>query len=220
MTHNRSMRFWDRIAKRYAARQIKDVAAYEALLADVAARLKPGDRVLEIGCGTGRTAIRLASHVASYTATDFSAEMIRIARSKPAPDTLHFETVDAQRAFDDAPFDAICAFSILHLVDDLPGLLRQLHSALKPGGVLISKTWCFADLRWKFRLLVAALRLIGMFPSAARLTSASLAGAITEAGFVIIDQRISGTHPQNPYSVAQKTRRSGTLPMMARRASG
>lgn len=212
MPHNRSMRFWDRIAKRYAARQIKDVAAYEALLADVASRLNPGDRVLEIGCGTGGTAIRLASGVASYTATDFSAEMIRIARSKPAPDTLQFATADAQRAFDDAPFDAICAFNVLHLVDDLPGLLRQLHFALKPGGVLISKTWCFADLGWKFRLLFAVLRLIGMFPSAARLTSASLAGAITEAGFVIIDQRMFGTHPQNPYSVAQKPGEAGLCP--------
>jgi SAM-dependent methyltransferase len=204
MTHDRSMRFWDRIAKRYAARQIKDVAAYEALLADVAARLKPGDRVLEIGCGTGGTAIRLASHVASYTATDFSAEMISIAQSKPAPDALHFETADAQRALDDAPFDAICAFNVLHLVDDLPGLLRQIHSALKPGGLLISKTWCFADLGWKFRLFFAVLRLIGMFPSAARLTSVGLAEAVTEAGFLIIDQRIFGTHPQNPYCVAQK----------------
>jgi len=204
MPHNRSMRFWDRIAKRYAARQITDVAAYEALLADVASRLNPGDRVLEIGCGTGGTAIRLASHVASYTATDFSAEMIRIARSKLAPATLHFERTDAQRAFDGAPFDAICAFNVLHLVDDLPGLLRQIHSALKPGGVLISKTWCFADLGWKFRLLFAALRLIGMFPSAARLTSASLSEAVTEAGFEIIDQRTFGMHLQNPYSVAQK----------------
>lgn len=204
MPHNRSMRFWDRIAKRYAARQIKDVAAYEALLADVAARLKPGDRVLEIGCGTGGTAIHLASHVASYTATDFSAEMISIAQSKPAPDALHFETADAQRALDDAPFDAICAFNVLHLVDDLPGLLRQIHSALKPGGLLISKTWCFADLGWKFRLFFAVLRLIGMFPSAARLTSVGLAEAVTEAGFLIIDQRIFGTHPQNPYCVAQK----------------
>jgi hypothetical protein len=75
---------------------------------------------------------------------------------------------------------------------------------LKPGGVLISKTWCFADLGWKFRLLFAALRLIGMFPSAARLTSASLSEAVTEAGFVIIDQRTFGMHLQNPYSVAQK----------------
>lgn len=212
MPNNRSMRFWDSIAKRYAARQITDVAAYEALLADVASRLNPGDRVLEIGCGTGGTAIRLASHVASYTATDFSAEMIRIARSKLAPATLHFERTDAQRAFDGAPFDAICAFNVLHLVDDLPGLLRQIHSALKPGGVLICKTWCFADLGWKFRLLFAALRLIGMFPLAAQQSSASLARAITDAGFVIIDQRIFGTHPQNPYSVAQRTVEGGLCP--------
>ena len=56
----RPIRFWDRIAKRYAARIIKDPAAYEAMLADAAGRLRPTDRVLEIGCGTGSIAIRLA----------------------------------------------------------------------------------------------------------------------------------------------------------------
>ena len=62
---NSAARFWNRFADRYAARPIKDVAAYEALLADVAARLKPEGKVLEIGCGTGGTAIRLAEGVAN-----------------------------------------------------------------------------------------------------------------------------------------------------------
>jgi ubiquinone/menaquinone biosynthesis C-methylase UbiE len=62
--------FWNHFADRYAARPIKDVVASEAMLADVAARLRPGDRVLEIGCGT---AIRLAAGVSTYVATDFSA---------------------------------------------------------------------------------------------------------------------------------------------------
>lgn len=61
---SRAARFWNRFAGRCAARPIKDVAACEALLENVAVRLKPDDRVPEVGCGTGGTAIRLAEGVA------------------------------------------------------------------------------------------------------------------------------------------------------------
>ena len=49
----KSQKFWNKFAARYAARPLKNFPAYEAMLADVATRLKPTDRVLEIGCGTG-----------------------------------------------------------------------------------------------------------------------------------------------------------------------
>lgn len=126
--------FWNRFADRYAARPIKDVPAYEAMLADVAARLRPEDRVLEIGCGTGGTAIRLAAGVSQYVATDFSAEMIRIAKGKAAPPTLRFQLAEATEVPERSPFTAICAFNVLHLVDDLPGLLRRLRDGLAPDG--------------------------------------------------------------------------------------
>jgi len=86
-------RFWNRVAARYAARPLKDVAAYEALLGDVAGRLQPTDTVLEIGCGTGGTAIRLAPRVAHWLATDFSSEMVRIAQAKPGGDTVPFAVI-------------------------------------------------------------------------------------------------------------------------------
>ena len=197
--------FWNRFADRYAARPIKDVAAYEALLADVAARLKPQDRVLEIGCGTGGTAIRLAVDVSHYVATDFSAEMIRIATAKPAPPTLRFHLAEAGELPDGGPFDAICAFNVLHLVDDLPGLLRRLHAALAPGGLLICKTWCFGDLSLRFRLLFKGLRLAGLFPPATFLTQDQLHQALTGAGFAIVTTRVFGTRAENPYIVARAT---------------
>ncbi|MBB4196661.1 cyclopropane fatty-acyl-phospholipid synthase-like methyltransferase [Rhodoblastus sphagnicola] len=107
------------------------------MLAATARQLKPTDRVLEIGCGAGSTAIRLAPYAGSWMATDFSAEMLRIAEAKPAPKNLRFVLADAENAFDGGPFDAICAFQILHLVDDLPGLLSRIHAHLKPGGLLL-----------------------------------------------------------------------------------
>ena len=197
--------FWNRFADRYAARPIKDVAAYEAMLADVAARLRPGDRVLEIGCGTGGTAIRLAAGVSSYVATDFSAEMIRIARAKPAPPSLRFQLAEAGELPEGGPFDAICAFNVLHLVDDLPSLLRQLRAGLAPGGRLICKVWCFGDLPVRFRLLFRTLRLMGLFPPARFLSGAQLGKAIEDAGFTITVTRVFGTRAQNPYIVAHAT---------------
>jgi ubiquinone/menaquinone biosynthesis C-methylase UbiE len=204
MTHSKQQKFWNRIAGRYAARPLRDVAAYEAMLADVASRLKPSDRVLELGCGTGGTAIRLAVGVTHWTATDFSSEMIEIARAKPAGDNLSFVVADAGNAFDGGPFDAICAFNVLHLVDDHPAALARIFANLRPGGLLISKTWCFADMPLKLRALFALLRVVGMFPAVTSLTLSQLRQAILEAGFEIVEERIFGKYRQNPYVVARK----------------
>ena len=197
-------RFWDRFADRYAARAIKDPAAYDAMLADVAGRLRPTDLVLEIGCGTGSIAIRLAPHAGEWTATDFSPEMLRIARAKPAPKNLRFVLADAGSAFDGGPFDAICAFQVLHLVDDLPGVLSRVHANLKPGGLLMSKTWCFADMGLKLRGLFLVLRTVGLFPTANALTKTALREAVRDAGFEIVEERVYGASPHGPYLVARK----------------
>lgn len=204
MAQLRNQRFWNRVAARYAARPLKNVAAYDAMLADVATRLTSTDTVLELGAGTGGTAIRLAPHVAQWTATDFSTQMIQIAKAKPAPPNLRFVVADAANAFAGGPFDAVCAFNLLHLVDDLPQTLTSIHTHLKPEGQLICKTWCFADVKLSVRALFAVLRLFGLFPAATALSVKQLQDAIRKAGFDIIDQRQFGAHPQNPYIVARK----------------
>lgn len=204
MSETRQQRFWNRVADRYAARPLKNPAAYEAMLDAVAARLTVSDRVLELGCGTGGTAIRLAPGVAVWIATDFSSEMIRIARAKPGAEAVRFSVADAATAFDEGPFDVICAFNLLHLVDDLPELLIRAHDTLRPGGLLITKTWCFADLPRAMRLLFGALRLVGLFPAARMWDGAALLQALDAAGFGIVEERVFGDYPQNPYIVARK----------------
>ncbi|MFC0241875.1 class I SAM-dependent methyltransferase [Rhodopseudomonas telluris] len=202
---DRSTQFWDRVAERYAARPIKDVAAYEAMLTDAASWLSSTDEVLEIGCGTGGAAIRLAPHVARWRATDGSAEMIRIARAKPAPANLSFVVADAEQAFDGAPFDVICAFLVLHLVPDMRATLREIHRNLKSGGLLISKTYCFRDMNILMRrLVIPALQAFGVIPRFAVLRNAELRRAITEAGFVIEASHTFGSNQHAHYIVARK----------------
>lgn len=77
-------RFWDRAARRYAKARIGDERGYERTLERTRALLAPEARVLELGCGTGSTALRLAGGVARYLATDISEKMIGIAQDKHA----------------------------------------------------------------------------------------------------------------------------------------
>ena len=95
---------------------------------------------------------------------------------------------------------------MLHLVDDLPGLLARIQSNLEPGGLLIAKTWCFADMGLPLRGLFVGLRLIGLFPPATALTKTALRQAIGDAGFDIAEERVFGQNPHGPYMVARKSR--------------
>ena len=188
--------FWDRIADRYAARSLGDEAAYAATLERARAHLRPADTALEIGCGTGRTAIALAPSVASYHATDLAPRMIEIARSRPegaAAANLSFSVAEATEA-PEAPgavYDAVLAFNLLHLLDDLPAGLREIAAHLRPGGRLISKTPCLRDLSLPVRLpvglLVRPMRLAGLAPALRFLGARELERSIAEAGFRIVE---------------------------------
>lgn len=206
MTERSDVQFWDRVADRYAARPIKDVAAYEAMLADVASRLSASDRVLEIGCGTGGTAIRLAPGVLQWKATDLSPEMLRIAQAKPAPANLSFAMAGAELAAGEAPYDAVCAFLILHLVRDLRTSLAAIRDQLKPGGLLLSKTFCFGDMNIVMRRAVLpALQAFGMVPPVSVLTLSELRQAIVDTGFAIEAERSFGRNRHSHYIVARRS---------------
>ena len=84
MSKANDARFWDRTSRKYAASAILDRAGYERTLDRTRALLGSGDRVLELGCGTGTTALLLADDVQHYLATDISAGMIAIANEKRA----------------------------------------------------------------------------------------------------------------------------------------
>ena len=204
-------RFWNRMARRYAASAIADPAGYEKTVARVQALLAPGQQVLEIGCGTGSTALRLAPGLSRLLATDVSPAMIAIAREKPAAAALpqlQFEVGAAAAPAQGAgEFDAVLAFNLLHLVSDLDGTLRAVLPALKPGGLFISKTPCLAEMNPLLtRVAVPLLQAVGLAPAVLRFDEAQLRAALERHGLAVEAVERHGTKRRDPrvFLVARK----------------
>lgn len=113
------------------------------------AELKPGDRALDVCCGTGDIAERLAATGAEVTGLDFTAEMLDVARTRARNSALltprsalasrlTYLQGDAMKLpFPDASFDAVTVgFGLRNLTEWQDGL-REMHRVTKPGGRLL-----------------------------------------------------------------------------------
>ncbi|MGS5085287.1 class I SAM-dependent methyltransferase [Hydrogenophaga sp. A37] len=194
----RKARFWDRIARKYAADPIADMAGYEATLRRVKGLLSTDQDVLEIGCGTGTTALRLAPHTRRLLTTDVSASMIDIAIEKlaaqPVPQ-LSFAVADADApVFGQAKFHRVLAFNLLHLVSDLDQALALAVQTLRPGGLLISKTACISEMNPLIPYLALPLmRAIGKAPHVLCFNGDALVSAMEQQGLEIVSVERHGT---------------------------
>lgn len=201
-------RFWNRMAKRYAASAVKDEAAYEAKLAMTREFLTPEARVLEIGCGTGSTAIRHAPHAWRILATDVSERMIEIAREKAATrglQNVEFAVAPAEGlGLPEHGFDMVMAHSILHLVDDASAVLATAYRWLKPGGVFVTSTPCLKDMVPWLRFVAPVARLAGLFPPTLRFFSEADLTAWLEAQGFTIERRYRPNAKAAVFLIARK----------------
>lgn len=193
--------FWDKIAAKYAEDPIRDEAAYRQALARTCSYLKPDDRVLELGCGTGSTAIELASQVAEITVSDLSQGMLAIARDRAAAagvGNIHFHQGSVAQA-PEGTFDVVLAHNLLHLLPDLQAALALVSARLPKGALFISKTPCLGETRgsakyWLFKALIPVMRFLGKAPTSPVhfFDITSLEAAITAAGFELVE---TGNYP-------------------------
>lgn len=182
-----SSKFWDKIADKYAARPVADEDTYQRKLAITREYLRPDMDVLEFGCGTGSTALVHAPYVRSYTASDLSEEMIRIAKSKLQDNpqkNLNFEVATMEDyAARKEQFDAILGLNILHLLPDPQKAIQQAAQLLKPGGVLVTSTACLKDTMPWIRFIAPIGRTFGFMPYLHMLSRNEMETWLTEAGF-------------------------------------
>lgn len=119
----------------------------DAFAAQLAAMIPPAHRVLELGSGPGLLAERIlrSCAVERYTLFDFSPPMLAISRERlganPASRFVlgDFKQPDWMRELD-APFDAVVTMQAVHEIRHkrhVPGVYRQIHGILRPGGRLL-----------------------------------------------------------------------------------
>ena len=186
---DRETAFWNKLADKYSQRQISDEAAYQKKLDATREYFRSDMEVLEIGCGTGSTAIAHAPFVKHIRATDLSPRMIEIAKDKAKGagiDNVTFEALSVDAL--DVPaagFDAIMAHNLLHLLDDRQRAIADIHTMLKPGGVFVSSTACIGDMMLPLRLIIPVGRFLRLFPLVKVFTATELKASLDNAGFEI-----------------------------------
>lgn len=131
---------FSRVADRYARSSVHAAGPnMDAMLE--AARLTGRERVLDVGCGPGHTALAFAPHAAHVTALDLSAEMLDAGRGLAAErgvTNLRFEQGDVEALpFEPGSFDVVTSRVSAHHYPDPDQALREAARVLKPGGLFL-----------------------------------------------------------------------------------
>ncbi|WP_299394572.1 class I SAM-dependent methyltransferase [Pelagibius sp.] len=183
-------RFWDNVALRYSKKPVSDEASYQKKLKITQAYFRPDMEVLELGCGTGSTAMVHAPFVKHIHAVDISAGMLEIARDKVEAagiDNITFQcaAVDDFTAPDES-LDAVLALSLLHLVTDKQAVMARIHRMLKPDGLFVSSTVCLGENMMRYIRFINPLgRALGLMPLVKVFTAKNMEDSVTAAGFEI-----------------------------------
>lgn len=199
-------RFWDDIAEKYAAQPVGDPAAFEKKIATVKSYLRPDSVVLNVGCGTGSLALRLAPYLGQVHGLDISPQMLRIARDKAqGVDNVHFHqgTVD-QAPFQPESLDGVNAFSILHLVEDRQATLKDIYNLIKPGGFFIASTVVLGESWMPYPVIMPVMKFFGKAPYVSVISTNTLLADIERAGFVNVTAPDVGCENIVTFTVARK----------------
>jgi phosphatidylethanolamine/phosphatidyl-N-methylethanolamine N-methyltransferase len=102
--------------------------------------IRPGDRVLEVGVGTGINAALYPSYC-SVTGVDFSSSMLEKARERVARKGVHnvrlLEMDAANMKFADDSFDIVYAPYVISVVPDPVAVTREMRRVCRPGGRIV-----------------------------------------------------------------------------------
>jgi len=138
---------WDRAVAAYEAGWRDQLEPAQSLMLEMV-DLQPGERVLDVACGTGLVSFRVAEAVGARGAvvgTDISGEMVEAARRSAAERDVgnaSFERSDAEALpFADGTFDAaVCGLGLMYVPDPVKAL-GEMRRLLRPGGRAAAAVW-------------------------------------------------------------------------------
>jgi ubiquinone/menaquinone biosynthesis C-methylase UbiE len=108
------------------------------------AGLKEGERVLDVGCGTGSLTLALpkAANVAEIVGVDYSPVFVEEARRRNDDARISIQQADAcALPFPDGRFDRALSLLVLHFVPETSKAVGEMRRVVRPGGVVAAAVW-------------------------------------------------------------------------------
>lgn len=205
---DRSIRFWNRFANKYASLPVPDQDVYQTKLNRTRSYFKPDAKVLEFGCGTGSTALLHAPHIESIVALDNSQKMIDIANEKRNKEGRNNVDFRCGTVFDinkeHESFDIILGLNILHLVKEWEETIDHCYDVLKPGGIFVTSTQCLSSPFGVLRTVMAIGAFFTLVPSVYFFDGATLEKRMHRAGFETLEQQSFGKKGINSFLIVRK----------------
>ena len=132
----------------------QNAEAYELLMGRWSRRLAPlligfgglsdGDRVLDVGCGTGSLTFALPqiAKIRAVTGIDLTAAFLEFARSRNTDPRIAFQAADARDlAFEDNSFDRAFSMLVLQFIPDAARVVAEMRRVVRPGGTVTAAVW-------------------------------------------------------------------------------
>jgi len=185
-------KFWNLIARKYAASPIADIEAYQNKIDKLKSYLSSEDYVLDIGCGTGTQCGDLSSSVKHVTGIDISNKLLAIAETRKVERKIEnvdfVQTTVFDERFESDSFNVVMAFYVLHLCEDIDEVIRRIYDLLKPGGLFILETVCLGDKNAITGKLIRSAGKLGFLPLINLLSTQQIELALENAGFSMVEK--------------------------------
>src|SRR5918911_679099 len=106
--------------------------------------LADGDRVLDVGCGTGSLALTLPeiANVGAVVGIDLTPAYVEFARARNTDPRITFQLADARELpFEDGSFDRAFSSLVLHFLPDAARAVEEMCRIVRPGGTITAAVW-------------------------------------------------------------------------------